>query len=292
MINLLLFLIINSYASFEKNECHVDSYKYVYIVSDNIAGTDLYQMSSCSQKINNFITSVIQNTNGKLSGPHLNRLISRRFPNTKVLLTPGVINIRSFTNLVKNQLKIEKDMELSNLKQLSGKKVLLYNEMPVFSASCDKCDTTGDKNIKVTLTENRIMWFTAKLLRKRTAYSIIKTIGPFTDNIPLALLSKSNIPVKDEENLFTDIKKLKFYKTNKTLRRGSLLKKSDLAPKTLVKPGKKVTVLIKKGPIELKSIGVSLGAGKIDDFVEVKNPKTKKKYLGKIIDENKVIMEI
>ena len=85
---------------------------------------------------------------------------------------------------------------------------------------------------------------------------------------------------------------LKFYKLNKPLRPGELLRQSDLNPINLVKAGSKTEVIIENELIKLKTYGISRNNGGVGEFVEVFHPQKNKKYQGKVIDLNKVLVEL
>jgi flagella basal body P-ring formation protein FlgA len=85
---------------------------------------------------------------------------------------------------------------------------------------------------------------------------------------------------------------LKFFKTNKPIKPGEILKKSDLNGSLLVKAGSNTEVIIENQLLKLKTTGISRNSGIYGDQVEVLNIQKNKKYVGKIIDINKIQVEI
>jgi flagella basal body P-ring formation protein FlgA len=98
--------------------------------------------------------------------------------------------------------------------------------------------------------------------------------------------------VNQDTDLITDLETLKFFKTNKPLRTGDIIKRSDLNAINLVKAGLKTDVVLENQMIRIKTQGISRGNGAIGDIVEVFHPQKNKKYQGKVIDINKVLVEL
>jgi len=76
------------------------------------------------------------------------------------------------------------------------------------------------------------------------------------------------------------------------MKAGDLLRQSDLNALSLVRAGVKTEVIIENELVKLKTSGISRSNGSLGEFVEVFHPQKNKKYLGKVIDINKVLVEL
>ena len=85
---------------------------------------------------------------------------------------------------------------------------------------------------------------------------------------------------------------LKFYKTNKPLRTGEILKLSDLNAINLVRAGLKTDVVLENQMVRIKTQGICRSNGTIGELVEVYHAQKNKKYLGRVVDINKVLVEL
>jgi flagella basal body P-ring formation protein FlgA len=92
--------------------------------------------------------------------------------------------------------------------------------------------------------------------------------------------------------LISDIETLAFYKTNKPLKAGEILKTADLNAINLVKAGLKTEVVLENQMIRIKTQGISRSNGTIGELVEVYHPQKNKKYQGRVVDINKVLVEL
>ncbi len=130
--------------------------------------------------------------------------------------------------------------------------------------------------------------------------SIERTVRAYRTNAPLPAFSQvhaenliaAEAPPSAFAGYFTDTSKLRFYKTNKTLRAGEFLRESDLIPLPLVRAGDRVDLLFENGAVRIKAQALSRQNGGLGDRVEVWNQANGKKYNGTVTDQNKVVVEL
>lgn len=291
-MKLVLLLTLTSFLTYA-GDCFIKTAPVLLVIdSKGALPQEAIIDSNCSERVQNQFVTLALNASGSLSEKRLNYYLQRS--SGRVTLKPHLILIKQFADLIYTNLNTS-DMIAKNIKQLSNKKILRLSHDHEIKLSCDNCSKTGPQNIKISLQnskEKKELWVSLELLRKRFALRLKRTLNPFTGSLSIGLFEKVEVPLNEGVALFTDIKNLKFYRTNKTIKKGDVLKISDLSPINLVQAGRKVEVNIKRNKLLLRTIGVSKSMGKIDDLVEVYNPKTRKKYLARIIDENKVMIEL
>jgi flagella basal body P-ring formation protein FlgA len=115
---------------------------------------------------------------------------------------------------------------------------------------------------------------------------------PAFSEIPVSSLKQELIEAIPHTDLFSNPEKLKFFKLNKPIRSGEILRQSDLSALSIVKAGMKTEVIIENTLVKLKTTGICRSNGALGDYVEVFHPQKNKKYLGKVIDINKVLVEL
>jgi flagella basal body P-ring formation protein FlgA len=93
-------------------------------------------------------------------------------------------------------------------------------------------------------------------------------------------------------DLVTDAETLRFFKSNKPLRAGELLRASDLNAQNLVRAGMRTEVILENEMVRIKTSGISRSSGGFGETVEVFHQQKNKKYQGKVIDNNKVLVEL
>jgi flagella basal body P-ring formation protein FlgA len=123
------------------------------------------------------------------------------------------------------------------------------------------------------------------------AYRVI-SFHPAFSQITETSLKEEYIESIPHTDLVTNLETLKFFKINKPLNTGDFLRQSDLNALSLVKAGVKTEVIIENELLKLKTSGISRSNGILGEFVEVYHPEKKKKYYGKVIDINKVHVDL
>ncbi len=292
MLFSLLFNI--SLASDATTKCFIKSSPVLLFIENNIFNyKDVVQNSDCPEEIKQQFSTFASQASGILTEQKINHYIQRN--NIYINLIPSTVNIKQVVDLLHKDVLNDNSYFLRNLKQLSDNKVLMLTQEHKINLECENCNNTGTKNVKLVIsngTEKRAYWLTLELLRKRIALRAKETISPFTSLSSQNLFEKVEVPLEENVELFTNVEQLMFYQTNKTIKKGQFLTNADLNANILVRAGRKVHVEIIKNKLHLKTIGVSHSSGKINELIEVQNPETRKKYLAKIIDENKVLLEL
>ena len=124
------------------------------------------------------------------------------------------------------------------------------------------------------------------------AFRVTQPLPSFSDIKDKNVVKEEYVEAIPHTDLITDFESLKFFKTNKPLRTGELIKRSDLNAVNLVKAGLKTEVILENSAIRIKTDGISRNSGSIGEMVEVYHAQKNKKYLGKVIDVNKVLVEL
>ena len=124
------------------------------------------------------------------------------------------------------------------------------------------------------------------------AYRLTSPLASFSSLNDSDILKEEYIESIPHTDIITDMESLKFYKTNKPIKAGEILKASDLNAINLVRAGLKTDVVLENQMVRIKTQGISRSNGTIGELVEVYHPQKNKKYLGKVIDINKVLVEL
>src|SRR5690606_7427585 len=107
------------------------------------------------------------------------------------------------------------------------------------------------------------------------AYQLKSDLLPYQPNIAPQDLEAVWTKRQTYQNYFTNLAKLSFFKTNKTIKKGSFLLESDLSPVQLIRAGDQTEIIFAGSGLEIKTSGISRQNGGIDDDIEIYNPKNK-----------------
>lgn len=253
-----------------------------------------FQHSNCSFEAQTDLNSIINDLEGRVASFQLQELMQAK-GHTVRIDNPST-KIHHLSNLVKDQLNLPRGVEVKNAKTFSGESFIALANGDEINLECTSCLMGSQQNLKLSILtftgEKRVIHLQGDLIKMVKAYRIISPIASFSRLNDFSVLKEENVQSIPHTDLITDLNELKYYQTNKPLRAGDLLRRSDLSATDLVKAGLKTEVILDTPGIRIKTQGISRNNGSIGEVVEVFHPQKNKKYQGKVIDLNKVLVEL
>lgn len=292
-MKLALFIILFSFVT-SSWTCEISGPKMVIFNKDKTSSvpSKAFTFSNCTNEQENKISNFIDDFEGTLS-------------NRSLLVETGVkANLKNRTELIElNSLlnkRVEKDKEWRFVSSsLTGQNegVIKISENESLSIRCDHCSNTGTKNIKIEIydalgSRYRYLWAQTDLAAKTAALFPVRSLPVNNTALTPADFEKRNIYHTRPEQFFTQPNQLVFYKVNKPKSKGEAIKFQDLTPVNLVKMGQPTTVILKNGAIRLETTAISSQSGKLGQQIRLKNPNSKRTIIGKVINFNKVEVEL
>lgn len=298
---LILTMILFSSIGFSATKrCRVDTFKKVLFLKqptqlkhlDNII-----KSSSCSQETLWEVGRTLYQIDGSISSKHLNRFLKEEGINEQVALWPDQVEVIKLSRLVNLKLPLEETLHAKEFSIIDPIYSLGLENLRGIQASCHACNTTGTKNASFTFT-NPISGYERKLWIKLEIMQATRVAVAKSDIRPFAKTSLEN-EIEFKQGYYEDtslyvknMDEVKYYRINKAIKKGSPIKYSDLSPKTLVELGKLTEVLIEGRGLKIKSEAIARQSGKFGEQINLYNPESRKKLRGKVIDYNKVKVEI
>lgn len=284
---LITFFIIDSIAC----EIHLPEYLVVIDPSAKISGATA--QSGCSDKDLQKIDETLIGVEGTVSNFQLQELLKQKY--VSAVVRPSLIKIQSINSLVREQLSLPSGTKLDGISLDSKDSFLALSQNTKIQVECNNCSFGSSEQIKFFLQEpsGQLKGFTsvASFRRFTKAYRLT-SFHPAFAPIDVSSLKEEFVEVVPYTDLFEDLGTLKFFRTNKPIRPGELLRTADLKAENLVRAGTRTEVIIENEMLKLKTMGLSRSNGSWGQFVEVFHTERNKKYLGKVIDINKVLVEL
>ncbi len=266
--------------------CEINSYEKIFKIN-KILDNLIIKNSNCSESINQKFIEIVSNASGKINHQFISNYIDEE---AQIKVSPKIIMVETINTVISEQLGL-KDLVIVKTHSLLGKSAVTLSSNDMISVACQNCNDIGTKNIKLNINKEQL-WLTSTIGKKVSVFKPIQNLNRQTPILSKDDFSPTSTVMTSKGNYFTDIENIRFYKLNRNLDNRSFLKNTDLTAKNLVSFGQKVKLKIKTKNIELKSIGTAKRGGRLGDFIEVQNPKSQKVFLGKIIDYNKVLVEL
>ncbi len=286
-----LFLTLLTQSAFA---CEVFLPHQMIVFNEEPAGKSIYQTKNCDSKITDDLHQIVTGLEGRVASYQLKEMLTAKGHNVQV--EPQSILIQQFKTMVRDQLILPPGVQVKAARAHNSPGAIALPAGDRMEISCQGCLFGSQQSLNVTISgfdgSKQTMFVTADFKKMVKAYRLISALPSFSSVEDQSILKEEYIESIPHTDLITDMETLKFYKTNKPLRAGELLKKSDLNAINLVRAGLKTDVVLENQMIRIKTQGISRGNGSIGELVEVYHPQKNKKYQGKVIDINKVLVEL
>lgn len=223
------------------------------------------------------------------------RLQAALQPNIRVQGKTNVVQITNMPYLIRKTFADVGDAGMQIDNPFQGNLIGLP-ENGEYSLHCHPCQFSGEEVMRLHLRnfgESSIdHTFQVKFTRFVNGFKVKSNIPAYSANLQADLFEAVKVPASNFSQYLTDLSQIKYFKTNKTLRAGDILRTSDLVPQTLVKAGDRVELVFENTHIKVKSQALSRQNGGIGDSIEVWNQANGKKYIGIIKDHKSVVVEL
>lgn len=298
IVSFLLFFFCSS-AQAENNSCAVQLFSKVYRLQNNqtLNCADLVQASDCDQTILNKISQIVSSSSGTIGAEFLKTELAKEFPGTAVEISPRKTALLDLNSSMRDQLTSGSNLYFLDTKSLNGLRTLGLTEGEQLRVVCESCATFGEKNIKLDIANpiantSRTLWFTSKIMAKVKVFKAKRSLSFQQKHLEADDFYADEIYSMNPDNVVTSLENIQFYKANKTIIQGAVVSNMDLQPVNLVSYGAPVSVTLKNQNINLSRKAIPARSAIFGETIELKNPNNNKTITGKVIDYNKVVIEL
>lgn len=271
--------------------CEVHLPQNLVILGETTDFSQVIQHTGCDELTLDKVNKTLSSVEGKMTSFQFVEMMKTN----NVTIRPNFIQVQHLKNLVREQLLVPPGVQLRSSEAVNSPNYLAIAPGDRVEIQCIGClyGTQQPLNINVIGFDgsNRSMMVKADFKKMVRAYRML-SFHPAFSEVSNTSLKEEFIESIPHTDLVTNLETLKFYKINKPLKAGDLLRQSDLNALSLVKAGVKTEVIIENELVKLKTSGISRSNGSIGEFVEVFHQQKNKKYYGKVIDINKVLVEL
>jgi flagella basal body P-ring formation protein FlgA len=303
IIFFLLLKIASTVMAQEANSpeltCNLEFFSKVYRLetNQNLSNEDIVFKSNCSVLILNKISQLISTSSGTVGTDFIKREIAKEFKNQKIEITPRKLTLLDFNSSLKEQLTNNSNLFFLNTKSLNTLKSISLLDGEQLKASCDSCNNYGEKNIKVdifrpTESKSRALWFSSTVMAKVKVYKAKRNLSYQQKSLEEVDFYIDEIFSSTPDNSLTSLNNIQFFKTNKNILQGSVVSNLDLQPVNLINYGTPVNVTLKNQNINLQRTAMPARSAFFGEVIELRNPNNNKIIAGKVVDFNKVVIEL
>ena len=273
--------------------CEVHLPQHLVILGETSDFNQSLTHTGCSDATMKEVNATLNSVEGKITSFQFSEILKSK--NHNVLVQPNFVQVQHLRHLVREQLLMPAGVQLRSSTALNSPNYIAVSAGDRVEIQCIGClyGTQQPLNINVIGFDgnNRSLTVHANFKKMVKAYRLVGFQPAFSE-INSGSLKEEYVESIPHTDLITNLDTLRFYKVNKPLRSGELLRQSDLNAIDLVKAGLTTEVIIENELVRLKTSGISRSNGTLGQLVEVFHPQKNKKYQGKVIDINKVLVEL
>lgn len=292
-----LFLMFSWTASAEA--CRVDMFAKIYKLDphQSLNTNDIVQKTDCDSAVSQKLAQIIANSTGTVGIDFLKRELIKDFPELLIEISPRKLSIMELNSTLRDQLSAGSNLYFLDTKSLNGIKTLGLIEGEQLRTTCESCSSFGEKNLKIDIvnpvsTSMRTLWFSSRIMAKIKVFKAKRNLSFQQRHLEKTDFYEDEIYTGSPENVVTSIDNIHFYKANRTIVQGSAVSNLDLQAVNLINFGTPVNVLLKSQNINLQRTAMPVRSAQFGETIELRNPNNNKIIAGKVVDYNKVVIEL
>jgi flagella basal body P-ring formation protein FlgA len=273
--------------------CDISMPYRLVILSDEPTGQSPLNTSNCQEDTLREFHKTLTGLEGRISSAQLTEIMAAK--NHVVRIEQHMVQIHNLKTFIREQLTIPSGVHVKATYPVNASNFLPLAPGDQLQVNCSAClwGTKQPLNITVSGFDGTRRDFIAvadfgKMVR---AFRLTRPLNSFSEITVYDIKEEFTESVPHSE-FISDVQNLRYYKTNKPLKTGEFLKISDLNAINIVKAGLRTEVVLENDMVRIKTSGISRANGAYGDTVEVWHPQKNKKYQGKVIDNNKVLVEL
>ncbi len=262
------------------------------LVTTTSNGTWPFANKDCTARQFDTVHEVLRDQDGSIPVARLQAAIGQ---DIQINSDEKSVRIENISYLIRRSFTDVGDAGMAISNPFQGHLISLSKDSE-FVLHCHPCQFNGEEvmrlHVRSFMGGETDYSFQAKFSRYVHAYKTRRNINAFTSDLKPEMFEQARVPAAAYGQYLTDLSRLSFYKTNKTLRVGDVVRISDLVPQTLVKAGDRVELIFENSHVRVKSQALSRQNGGVGDEIEVWNQANGKKYHGTVIDHNRVRVDL
>ena len=280
-------------------QCSVELFSNIYRLESNqvLSSSDIIHQTTCDLSITNKISLLISNSSGTVGADFLKRELLKDFGSLIIEITPRKLSLRELNPILRDNLTEGTNFYFLNTRSLNAIKALSLVDGEQLKASCESCNNFGEKNIKIDITNpiqntTRTLWFSSVIMAKIKVFKAKRGLSFQQKHLEIEDFYADEVLSGNPDNALTSLANISFYKANRNILQGSIVTNMDIQAVNLVNFGTPVNVTLKNQNINLQRTAMPVRSANFGEVIELKNPNNNKIIAGKVVDYNKVVIEL
>lgn len=288
------FYFLFALFSISASACEVILPSNLLVIGPEFTSRNPYQSNNCDAAVLKEVHEILLDVDGRIASFQMEEMLKSKGHNT--IVSPSSIQVQQLKTIIREQLTLPSGTQVYETRSSTTAPIMALSTGDRIEVSCLNCLFGMQQPLNFTVNSfdgtKHSHFANADFKKMVRAYRLISATPSFSDLNHSLSLTEAYVEAIPHTDLVTEVDNLRFYKTNKPLKAGDLLRRSDLNALNLVKAGLRTEVILENSLVRIKTQGISRGNGAIGETVEVFHQEKNKKYQGKVVDINKVLVEL
>jgi flagella basal body P-ring formation protein FlgA len=274
--------------------CEIQGPDKVYLTKNTKEATiqKAFSFKECSQDIIDTFTKVILEVKGTVHHSQFPTLLS----NHNVDVKNNTIRIFDLSMFVNEKLNLSADQLINDVSFLNGEDAVFAYQDQELSTVTRSAIKAGENTIALELTSPfsnaKQEWIKVNVVYKIMAMTAKEHMRAHQGALTPNHFKWDYIQTTTPEKYHTNKDAIIFYTLTRNIRAGEPLESSMLTPVSIVQAGVPTKIEYINSKVSLSGLAIPMRAGKIGETIQLRNTKTNKVISGKVVDFNRVVIEL
>lgn len=288
---ILLFILIYAAKSLaQENNCYFKTAEKIYYAQKAmVKANDLSLDTDCPDEILAQVSKELLDVSGTIPSSY----IEEKIPG--VTLSPNRLTIDSLENLIRAKLALDESVVIDQVRG-TGKNIFLLasNEQLNFSPPNQILGQTTIAVEKIDALNPGQQKFWLSVIFKNKVMALVAKQGLDRANGALKpeWFKRQEIVTEYPDRVFVQFDRINHFSLNRSIAPGHILLRAEARELPLVTYGVPASVLIEGKGIQLNGMALPMKTANFGDYIQLKNPRSQKTISAKVVDYNKVQIQL
>lgn len=283
--------LLTFFISFASHACFIKTHEQVLIVNKSDNYSKLVKSSDCNDETLRRFVNFAKAAQGTVSA----HSFSQSFPG--VTLEPSRVKFLTLEDQLSLRSILPNDGRVIEASRISGDGFISMSHDQRLDIECPTCSRAGESSVRVNIKDNfgaiqKTHWFKVTIGVPTQAF-----VATQTHKAGLLALDPKGFEMKTifsakPHQIVSSSTPLQFYKIARNLSAGEILETSNISPLQLVKPGVEAQVTVTDKNVTINGTATPLSYGVWGETIKLKNTRSSRIIMGKVVDHNKIVVEL
>lgn len=271
--------------------CEIETYAQIVILDTSADHSRLIKNTNCAnEELSSFI-NFVQTAQGTVSAQAFQQILPG------VELKPSRIRFYNLQAQMNSHSLLPNEAQIVQASQINGQSFIAANAHEQIDFECQSCPAAGEHTLKISVRDVLGGKKTDHWAKVNIGVPVTAFVATRAQQAHLNALQSDGFEIKtiistNPQEILNSETPIHFFKLSRAISPGETLKRSIVSPIQLVRPGVTSALTVRDSNIVLNGFALPLSYGVWGEVIKLKNQKSSRIIMGKVIDHNKVVVEL